>query len=259
MCLAVGQSMYSSLHRTYPALRVNRQQRTIPTRLRGYRGVSIALPRGVIVFITPDGFCDDKGAAVKLARDALEGGVGLVQIRDRLASLESLYAVTAALRSELGGCERFAVNGPHALSIARSNAGIGVHVRESRIVEDVPEACLTVCNGGVVGCSVHSVQAAVEAVRHGPPDYIQVGTMFETRSHPGKVPEGPDLLSRVREAVRPSCMLIGVGGITAGTAATVIEHGADGVAIISGIAAAADPAAAAANIKRKLQVSKVTE
>lgn len=218
----------------------------------------MALPRPAVLFITPDGFCSDEAAAVKLAKEALKGGVGLVQIRDRLASAELLHAVISALTRELGGTDRFVVNGPHALDVAMSIPGIGVHVREASIASETTDACSFVSNGGVVGCSVHSVQAAAEAVKHGPPDYIQVGTMFETRSHPGKVPEGPDLVRSVREVVGPSCMLIGVGGITAENATTLIECGADGVAIISGIAGAANPSEAAAGIKRSLEAAVST-
>ena len=100
----------------------------------------MALPCRDVVFITPDGFCADTAAAVSLARDALAGGVSIVQIRDRVASFERMYAVVAAFTSELGGAARFVVNGSHAVSIAKSIPGIGVHVREERIGKDMEAA-----------------------------------------------------------------------------------------------------------------------
>lgn len=69
--------------------------------------------------------------------------------------------------------------------------------------------------------------------------------MFATGSHPGKVPEGVELMRAVRHAVGEDVVLLGVGGIVRGNVADVVGAGADGVAVISGIAAAPDPEAAA--------------
>lgn len=76
-------------------------------------------------------------------------------------------------------------------------------------------------------------------------DFLQVGTMFPTRSHPekGAAVEGPALMADVDAALREKGLraglaLVGVGGITEGNAARVVAAGADGVAVISGLAAA---------------------
>lgn len=69
--------------------------------------------------------------------------------------------------------------------------------------------------------------------------------MFPTASHPekGAAVEGPDLMAQVDAALRAAgrrqaLALVGVGGITEANCARVIKVGADGVAVISGLAAA---------------------
>lgn len=82
-------------------------------------------------------------------------------------------------------------------------------------------------------------------------DYLQVGTMFPTGSHPekGAAVEGPELMAAVdaalrRAGLRQGLALVGVGGIAEGNAGRVAVAGADGVAVISGLAAPGREAAA---------------
>ncbi len=68
--------------------------------------------------------------------------------------------------------------------------------------------------------------------------------MFPTRSHPekGAAVEGPGLMAEIDAALRVAGQrdalgLVGVGGITEANCAQVVAAGADGVAVISGLAA----------------------
>ncbi|MCS7300561.1 MAG: thiamine phosphate synthase, partial [Fimbriimonadales bacterium] len=81
-------------------------------------------------------------------------------------------------------------------------------------------------------------------------DYLLVGTMYPTQSHPDNLPEGISLLQAIRGAV--SIPLIAVGGITPERVAECLQAGAQGVAVISGIADAPDPLQAAQAYARAL-------
>jgi thiazole tautomerase (transcriptional regulator TenI) len=81
-------------------------------------------------------------------------------------------------------------------------------------------------------------------------NYLLVGTMFASASHPDKPPEGLALLRALREAV--SLPLIAIGGITPERVGECIEAGAQGVAVISGIADAPDPRVAAQQYRKAL-------
>src|SRR5438445_657415 len=85
-------------------------------------------------------------------------------------------------------------------------------------------------------------------------DYIAVGAMFPTATKRDFQLVGPDLLRQVRpETSRP---LIGIGGITPENAAEVIRAGADGVAVISAVCGAPDPAAAARRFLEAIRTAR---
>ena len=72
-------------------------------------------------------------------------------------------------------------------------------------------------------------------------DFLVVGNIYETVSHPGRFPAG---LGLVREAAVLGRPVIAIGGMTPERAAEVKAAGAYGVAAIRGLWMAADPAAA---------------
>jgi thiamine biosynthesis protein ThiS len=106
----------------------------------------------------------------------------------------------------------------------------------------------------LVGRSVHSAIAAMRAEVEGV-DYLIGGTVFETRSHPGKQPEGLRVLTQVASAVKVP--VLGIGGITTENAPSVMKAGAAGVAVTSAILAAADTEGAAAALAAAISVGRV--
>ncbi|HEX9016143.1 MAG TPA: thiamine phosphate synthase, partial [Chloroflexota bacterium] len=96
-------------------------------------------------------------------------------------------------------------------------------------------------NAALLGSSVHSVEEAVSAERDGA-DYLLLGTIFDSRSHPGVPGAGPGLVAEVARAVR--IPVLAIGGITSSNARSVMEAGAAGVAVITAIQSAPDLAGA---------------
>jgi thiamine-phosphate diphosphorylase len=94
---------------------------------------------------------------------------------------------------------------------------------------------------GWIGRSVHGVAEAGDAFSGGA-DFIVLGNVYESASHPGWPGVG---LPMVREASRLGGPVIAIGGITAARAREVRDAGAYGVAAISALWDASDPAAAA--------------
>ena len=226
---------------------------------------ALQLPRRPLVFVTPPGWAaaDRRADLERVARAAAKGGAALVQLRDADASMDELQSAAAAVRDAVQGTDcSVVING----------------------VEHLPERrwrAATQRPNGPLGCSAHSVEAVLAAAALGA-DYVQLGTMFATQTHPGKVPEGPGLATECRRALdeldaptTKRCraprrtrhgqhvdgrglsrstppLLIGVGGVDATNAATLVEAGCDGVAVIRGISDARDPEAAARAICRAL-------
>jgi thiamine-phosphate diphosphorylase len=94
---------------------------------------------------------------------------------------------------------------------------------------------------GWIGRSVHTRSEAAEAVEEGA-DFLLVGNIFETRSHPGRPAAGLDLIREAASLGRP---VIAIGGMDPARAAKARDAGAYGVAAISALWYAADSAAAA--------------
>lgn len=208
-----------------------------------------------VVFVTPNGICADHGRAKFIASEVLEGGVSLIQIRDRLATDEQVVATASALLSAGISASKISVNGVHPNLVQKLSPNLGVHIREEKISDWVQEAKKIMAPDAIISCSVHSVESASKALVGGGPSYLQVGTMYPSTSHPGKIPEGPSLLRDIRKTVGPKQVIIGIGGVKEDNLNAVIENGADGVAVISGISSADDPRAAAANLLRLCQIA----
>ena len=203
------------------------------------------LPCPCLCLVTDRRWCTDASLEAKVAR-ALEGGVDLVQLREkdpqRPLSSRGFLDLARLLRHLTRGKALFVVN--DRVDIALACDADGVHLGEASIPVDVARRLMG--KDRLVGRSVHSVEGAKAAEEEGA-DYLIVGTVFETPSHPGKVSEGLDLLRQAKEAV--GIPFLGIGGITPSNAASVVEAGAGGVAVISAILASWDPASAATALR----------
>lgn len=204
--------------------------------------------RPVLSFVTPDNFSKDLQSAVKLSQAALEGGTTLIQIRDRKGETRSIRDVVKALLSSGIPATSLVVNGLPVDEVKALNTSLGIHVKEKDIESVLPSLRGKLSDEAVIGCAVHSAEIAQKALKLCNVDYMQVGTMFATSSHPGKVPEGPGLLSEIRQSIGDATALVAVGGIEEGNIPIVINHGADGVAVVTRLASAEDPSAAAADV-----------
>lgn len=100
-----------------------------------------------------------------------------------------------------------------------------------------------------IGLSVHSRREG-EGGRRGEVDFLVVGTLFPTLSHPERKPGGVGRLQEVGELDPPP--MVGIGGITPRRVSEVLEAGAAGVAVRGGVWETPDPAAAAGVYLREL-------
>lgn len=136
------------------------------------RDSMVCLSPPVLELITPNGCASsaDPAFLIRSVQRAVAGGVSLVQLRDYDSDYKSKANLARRLHSAIDGRACFVLNGePDA---ARACGADGVHLPE-RIMQRL--VGLRSAGGWprVVGCSVHSVAAAVEAARLGA-DYVQV-------------------------------------------------------------------------------------
>jgi thiamine-phosphate diphosphorylase len=122
------------------------------------------------------------------------------------------------------------------LDVALAVGAAGVHLGTHSLPP--AEARRLLGASRLLGVSVHSASEAVEVAESGA-DYLFVGTLFETPSHPEAVATGPEFLGLV--ASRVDLPLVGIGGVTPERAGAVVASGGHGVAAIRGIWDAPSP------------------
>jgi thiamine-phosphate diphosphorylase len=179
---------------------------------------------------------------------ALDGGVDVVQVRDKAAPPEALVALVREVRAAVAGRAPVIVNG--AVDTALTATADGVHLPEGH--PDLGRARRLLGNTAYLGASAHSVAAARRAERAGV-DSVTFGHIYATASHPDEPARGLAALREVATAIR--IPVIAIGGIDASQVTDVLAAGAAGVAVISAIFAAADPRAAAGALRAALDAA----
>ncbi|WP_290818694.1 thiamine phosphate synthase [Halovivax sp.] len=172
---------------------------------------------------------------------AIDGGIDVVQLRDKDRSARERYELGRELR-ELTAAAGVPLIVNDRVDLARAIDADGVHVGQSDLPVSVARELLG--PDAIVGCSAWRVEEAEAAERAGA-DYLGTGAVYGTSSkdvEPEKDGIGPEGVAAVVDAV--DVPVFGIGGITRENAAPVIEAGATGVAVISEITAAEDPTAA---------------
>lgn len=185
----------------------------------------------------------DRGAArgrdlVDLLAAAIAGGCRMVQLREKEWPSGQLLPLAERLRARCAADGvTFIVNDRVDLALAVD--ADGVHLGQDDLPARVARPLLR--PGMILGVSTHDVGQARAALADGA-DYIAVGSMFPTPTKPAFQLVGPGLIRKLRAEI--PVPLVGIGGITHDNVQEVIRAGADGIAVISAVAAAADARAA---------------
>lgn len=178
---------------------------------------------------------------------AVRGGVDVVQLRAKDASQDEALSLAVELKE---ACARFGalftVNDD--VELARLSGADGVHLGQED--ETVADAREVLGLEAVVGRSAGSVDEVREAVHEGA-DYLGVGTVFATPTKPDADIAGLDLI-RVVAHERLSVPWFAIGGVNRETAPEVVAAGAPGLAVVRALLDAADPEAAARELRSAL-------
>lgn len=191
--------------------------------------------------------------AVDVARQMIQGGIDIVQLRAKKLSeeqVEELGFQLAPLFEEAG--VPFIIN-DHPELVPSMGAN-GVHVgQDDRSVADARwragRALADEVPPVIVGKSTHSVAQALAAAEEGA-DYIGFGPLFATPTKPDYIPIGLEEIRQVHEQVKVPIFCI--GGIKLENLDQVLAAGAKRVVIVSGILQAADIAGYTREAKKRV-------
>jgi len=170
------------------------------------------------------------------AEELRAAGVTLLQYRDKDADDEvALYRAEEIGEAFEGAGATLIVN--DRLDTMLLAGWDGVHVGQEDMAAD--EARIVAGDGRVIGVSTHTMEQVWEA-EQGVADYVAIGPVFATKTKLDASPVvGLDGVRRARELTTKP--LVAIGGITRRNARSVIDAGADSVAVISGLVAKGEP------------------
>ncbi len=187
------------------------------------------------------------GSLKEQVTDAIAGGAGIVQLREK--ALDDAGFLTEAqwlvpLCRKLGAISIINDN----VEIALASDADGVHVGQEDMAAVNARAALGPAK--IVGVSVHNVDEALAAQAAGA-DYLGVGAAFASHTKSEAKPLSKETIRAVTEAVH--IPVVAIGGITEDNISELSGCGLDGVAVVSALFAQPDIKAAAA---RMLALSK---
>lgn len=192
-----------------------------------------------------------KRALLEVVMAAVAGGVTLVQLRDKEADARPLLEAAKALGAALAPMGvPLLVN--DRVDVARA-AAAGCHVGQT----DLPVAAAREILGpdAILGVSIDQIDQA-RAVDPEHVDYVAYGPFAATATKPDA---GGPIGAAGLAAARPltALPLVAIGALNVGNLAGAVQAGADGIAVVSAILAAADPTAAARALRAAIEAARL--
>src|SRR6202163_689098 len=169
----------------------------------------------------------DVGEMFAAAEELAAAGVTLLQHRNKCGNARQMLDEARELRARLGASVRLIMNDRADLCLAVGFDGL--HIGQDDLSTESarkiigPARCL--------GVSTHNPEQLAEADQTSA-DYLAIGPVFATTTKANPDPViGLEGVRRARELTRKP--LVAIGGITRANARSVVEAGADAVAVIS--------------------------
>ena len=178
----------------------------------------------------------------------VDGGAKLVQFRGKgLPDRRFLELAAEALAAARRGGAMLVVN--DRPDVALILGADGVHLGQDDL--DPRDVRGLLPPGALLGVSTHDLPQ-LERASGAPVDYVAIGPVFPTRTKAAPEPVvGVEMVRRARALT--SWPLVAIGGITESNAGSVVDAGADGVAVVSALLAEADLSGAFRRLEKALR------
>src|SRR5215218_2649028 len=190
--------------------------------------------------------CDARPRAFLEA--ALRGGVDVIQLRDKMLGDADLIAAAREFRAAADRFRALFVLNDRPDLVAACDAD-GVHVGQDD--GGVAEARAVVGPDRIVGRSTHAPDQGAAADADADVDYLAVGPVHETPTKPGRPAAGTEYVEWAAANVAKPWFAI--GGLDTTNVGEVVAAGASRIVVVRAIAAAADPEAAARELRTALE------
>ncbi len=189
--------------------------------------------------------CTDRNLTADIEKTvalAIEGGVTVVQLREKNCSSKEFFDVATRLK-KITAQKNIPLIVNDRIDIAQAVDAAGVHIGQSDLPCKVARKILGAEK--IIGVSVSTVEEAMQAEFDGA-NYLGVGAMFATATKTDAKIVTLDTLKKIRAAVK--IPIVAIGGINLETISKIKPAKIDGVAVVSAIIAAENPKRAAENL-----------
>ncbi len=220
------------------------------------------IPEGVdpaLYFITDTALCGGPERVPHVVYEAVAGGAGIVQVRDKHADDAAFLALARACRDAVRRAED--ALGRTAALVVNDRVGVaerlGLHVHVGQSDASLAVARRAVGPERMVGVSASTAEEVRAAAESGVADLVGIGPVWATPTKTdAAAPLGPEGLAALAGPARAAGLVaVGIGGIRADRLPLLRAAGADGICVVSAIAASENPRAAA----RELRAAAVDE
>lgn len=199
----------------------------------------------------------ERGDLAEFVEAALDGGVDVIQLRDK-----DEHGVPLDARDELAALEILAeACVQHGALLAVNDRADIALAAEADVLhlgqDDIPVGLARRVIGDqvVVGRSTHDpLQADAAATEHGV-DYFCTGPVWTTPTKPGRPAAGLEVVQHAAEHRGHGRPWFAIGGVGHDNLDEVLQAGAERVVVVRAITQAEDPRAAAASLRSRLLVN----
>jgi thiamine-phosphate pyrophosphorylase len=186
-----------------------------------------------LYLVTPD--CDDTALLCQQVKQAVQGGVSMVQYRHKTASEALRLEQASALLSICREADVPLLINDH-IALALTLDADGVHVGQHD--EAVAQARALLGAGKIIGASCYNRFELAEQAQAAGADYIAFGACYPSPTKPEAPRANAALFTLAKQSL--SLPVVGIGGITLDNAPPLIDAGADALAVITDIFQAGD-------------------
>ena len=204
------------------------------------------LKKSLRLYAVTDRGCVGARNTFDCVRDALDGGVTIVQLREKKLSFEEFLDEAKEI-SKLTAARKVPLIINDNVEIAKL-CGAGVHVGQSDT--SVREARKKLGGGAIIGASARCVEQALEAQAQGA-DYLGVGAVFGTNTKNDAKTISVDILKEICASV--DIPVVAIGGVSENNIHLLKDSGISGVAVVSALFAKDDIKSAARELRQKLE------
>lgn len=188
---------------------------------------------------------------LKVIDTACQAGVDMVQLREKAGSSRELLDWAKRVK-EITDKYDLPLLIDDRIDIAQASGAAGVHLGQSDIPVKIARQILGL--DAIIGATAKTLEQAAVAANEGA-DYLGCGAIFPTTTHVKTVQTSVATFKAVCESV--TIPVYAIGGMRPERVNAVANTGAAGVAVVSNVMQAKDPAAQVEQFKRAMQANQI--